>query len=186
MSSLPTLGVYNIDALHSNVDFVARHLVASKVRGNFTEFAGVITIGDSIENSSVEATVQASSITTGNEMRDGHLKSADFMEQEKYPTLSFKSTKITSKGGDDYEMVGDFTLKGVTKSLTFSLEYLGTGPSMQPGVSIVGFEAKSEFDRRDFNINFDSALENGSLVVGNKVVIQLTVEAALQNADVSA
>ncbi len=108
------------------------------------------------------------------------------MEQEKYPTMSFKSTKITAKGGDDYEMVGDFTLKGVTKPLTFSLEYLGTGPSMQPGVSIVGFEAKSEFDRRDFNINFDSALENGSLVVGNKIGIQLTVEAALQTAEVSA
>lgn len=186
MSNLPTPGVYNIDPLHSNVDFVARHLVASKVRGNFTEFEGVITIGDSIENSSVVASVKASSITTGNEMRDGHLKTADFLEEEKYPTLDFKSTKITSKGGDDYEMVGDFTLHGVTKSLTFSLEYLGTGPSMQPGVSIVGFEAKSEFDRRDFNINFDSALENGSLVVGNKVGIGLTVEAALQTSEVSA
>jgi polyisoprenoid-binding protein YceI len=186
MSTLPTPGVYNIDVLHSNVDFVARHLVASKVRGNFEEFAGVITIGDSIEDSSVEATVQAASITTRNEMRDGHLRSADFLEQEKYPTLDFKSTKITSKGGDDYEMVGDFTLHGVTKSLTFSLEYLGTGPSTQPGISIIGFEAKGEFDRRDFNINFEGAIENGSLIVGNKVGIQLTVEAALVPSEVSA
>jgi polyisoprenoid-binding protein YceI len=180
MTALPTPGIYKVDPVHSNVDFVARHLIASKVRGNFTEFEGTITIGDSIENSSVVASVKAASITTGNEMRDGHLRTADFLEEEKYPTLDFKSTKITSKGGDDYEMVGDFTLHGVTKSLTFSLEYLGTGPSMTPGVSVVGFEAKSEFDRKDFNINFDGSLENGSLIVGNKIGIQLTVEALLE------
>jgi polyisoprenoid-binding protein YceI len=186
MTALPTPGVYKVDPLHSNVDFVARHLVASKVRGNFTEFEGTITIGDSIENSSVVASVKAASITTGNEMRDGHLKTADFLEEEKYPTLDFKSTKITSKGGDDYEMVGDFTLHGVTKSLTFSLEYLGTGPSMAPGVSVVGFEAKSEFDRKDFDINFEGSLENGSLIVGNKVGIQLTVEAHQEVPEASA
>jgi polyisoprenoid-binding protein YceI len=178
MSDLPTPGVYTVDPLHSNVDFVARHLVASKVRGHFAEFAGAITIGDSIENSSVEATVQAASISTGNEMRDGHLKSADFLEQEKYPTLTLKSTKITSKGGDDYELVADLTMHGVTKSLSFELEYLGTGPSMAPGVSVVGFEAKGEFDRRDFGVNFEGTLENGNLVVGHKIVIQLTVEAS--------
>jgi len=180
MTALPTPGIYKVDPVHSNLDFVARHLIASKVRGNFTEFEGTITIGDSIENSSVVASVKAASITTGNEMRDGHLRTADFLEEEKYPTLDFKSTKITSKGGDDYEMVGDFTLHGVTKSLTFSLEYLGTGPSMTPGVSVVGFEAKSEFDRKDFNINFDGSLENGSLIVGNKIGIQLTVEELLE------
>jgi polyisoprenoid-binding protein YceI len=177
MSTLPTPGVYTVDPLHSNVDFVARHLVASKVRGHFSEFEGTITIGDSIEASSVEATVQASSITTGNEMRDGHLKSADFLELEKFPTLSLKSTKITAKGGDDYELVADLTIHGVTKSVSFDLEYLGTGPSMQEGVSVAGFEAKGEFDRRDFAINFEGALENGSLVVGNKIVVQLAVEA---------
>ena len=186
MTALPTPGIYKVDPVHSNVDFVARHLIASKVRGNFTEFEGTITIGDSIENSSVVASVKAASITTGNEMRDGHLRTADFLEEEKYPTLDFKSTKITSKGGDDYEMVGDFTLHGVTKSLTFSLEYLGTGPSMTPGVSVVGFEAKSEFDRKDFNINFDGSLENGSLIVGNKIGIQLTVEAASEAPEATA
>ena len=135
MTTLPAPGVYTVDPTHSNLDFIARHLVASKVRGNFTEFSGTITIGDTIENSSVEATAQAASITTNNEMRDGHLKSADFLELEKYPTLTFKSTKITSKGGDDYEMVADLTIKDVTKSVTFDLEYLGTNPGMQPGVN---------------------------------------------------
>jgi polyisoprenoid-binding protein YceI len=181
MTTLAPPGVYTVDPIHSNLDFIARHLVASKVRGNFTEFSGTITIGDSVENSSVEAVAQAASITTNNEMRDGHLKSADFLEQETYPTITFKSTKITSKGGDDYELVADLTIKDVTKSVTFDLEYLGTSPSMQPGVTVVGFEAKTEIDRRDFNVNFNAVLENGGLVVSNKIVIQLTIEASKQD-----
>ncbi|HEY1762795.1 MAG TPA: YceI family protein [Acidimicrobiales bacterium] len=182
MTTLPAPGVYTVDPTHSNLDFIARHMVASKVRGNFTEFTGTITIGDSVESSSVEAVAQAASITTNNEMRDGHLKSADFLEQETYPTLTFKSTKITPKGGDDYEMVADLTVKDVTKSVTFDLEYLGTNPSMQPGVTIVGFEAKAEIDRRDFNVNFNAIIENGGgLVVSNKIVIQLTIEASKQD-----
>ncbi len=181
MTTLPPPGVYTVDPTHSNLDFIARHLVASKVRGNFTEFSGTITIGDSIENSSVVAEAQAASITTNNEMRDAHLKSADFLEQEKYPTLTLKSTKITSKGGDDYEMLADLTIKDVTKSVSFDLEYLGTNPGMAPGVNIVGFEAKTEIDRRDFNVNFNAVLENGGLVVSNKIVIQLTIEASKQD-----
>ncbi|MHB1210167.1 MAG: YceI family protein [Acidimicrobiales bacterium] len=180
MSTLPPAGVYNVDTVHSTVGFVARHLVAAKVRGHFNEFAGVITIGDSIENSSVEATVQAASVTTNNEMRDGHLKSGDFLEEQTYPTLTLKSTKITSKGGDKYELVADLTIKDVTKAVTFDLEYLGTGPSMTPGASVVGFELSAEIDRREFNVNFDGALENGSLVVGNKIVLELAVEAHQQ------
>jgi polyisoprenoid-binding protein YceI len=177
MSNLPAPGVYNVDAVHSTIGFVARHLVAAKVRGRFTEFEGVITIGDSIENSSVQATVQAASITTDNEMRDGHLKTADFLEVEKYPTLTLKSTKITSKGGDKYDLAADLTIHGVTKPIVLELEYLGTGPSMAPGVDVSGFEAKGEFDRRDFGVNFEGALENGSLVVGNKIAIEIAIEA---------
>ena len=181
MSTLPAPGIYTIDPVHTNIDFIARHLVASKVRGNFTDFSGVIIIGDSIENSSVEATVQAASITTHNEMRDNHLKSADFLELETYPTLTLKSTKITSKGGDDYELVADLTIKDVTKSVSFDLEYLGTNPGMQPGVTAAAFEAKTEIDRRDFNVNFNAALENGGLVVSNKIVIEFTIEALKQS-----
>ncbi len=175
-SNLPTAGTYNIDAVHSTVGFVARHLVASKVRGRFTDFAGAITIGDTPETSSVQATVQAASITTDNEMRDAHLKSPDFLEFETYPTLTLTSTKVSAKG-DNYEVVADLTIKGITKSVTFDLEYLGTGPSMTPGVSVTGFEASAEFDRRDFGITFGSSLENGAMVVGNKIVIELAVEA---------
>ena len=177
MSNLPAPGVYNVDPVHSSVGFVARHLVAAKVRGNFTDFTGTITIGDSIENSSVEASLQAASITTDNEMRDGHLKSADFLDQENYPTLTLKSTKITPKGGDKYELVADLTVRGITKPVTFLLEYLGTGPSMAPGVDVTAFEVTGEIDRRDFGVNFEGTLENGSLVVGNKVGIEIAVEA---------
>jgi polyisoprenoid-binding protein YceI len=180
MSNLPAPGIYTVDPVHSNLDFIARHLVVSKVRGNFTEFVGAITIGDSIENSTVEATAQAASITTHNEMRDNHLRSSDFLEQETYPTLTLKSTKITSKGGDDYELVADLTIKDVTKSVTFDLEYLGTGPG-QPGSSVVGFEASTVIDRNDFNVNFNAMMDNGVLAVSNKIDIRLTIEAAKQD-----
>jgi polyisoprenoid-binding protein YceI len=185
MSNLPAPGIYNVDAVHSSVSFIARHLVASKVRGNFTDFSGVITVGDSLETTSVEATVQAKSITTNNDMRDNHLRSVDFLEEEKYPTLTFKSTKITSKGGNEFKLVADVTVKGITKSITFDLEFLGEGPSMSEGVTVAGFEAKGEIDRRDFGMNFENSLENGSLIVGNKIGIEFEIESARALAEVS-
>jgi polyisoprenoid-binding protein YceI len=181
MSNLPPAGVYNVDPVHSNMTFVARHLVASKVRGSFKEFQGVITIGETAEASSVEGSVQAGSVTTNNDMRDAHLKTADFLDHENYPTLSLKSTEIRHKAGDQYIMDADLTIRGITKSVPFELEFLGSGPGMAPGVTVVGFEARAEVDRRDFNVNFQGTLENGSVVVGNKVVLELTVEAAKQD-----
>jgi polyisoprenoid-binding protein YceI len=177
MTTLPPPGIYDIDPVHSTAGFVARHLVASKVRGLFNEFSGTLTIGDSFESSSIVASVKADSISTNNEMRDNHLRSADFLEQETYPTLDFKSTKITSKGGDDYELVGDLTIHGVTKSVTFELEFLGSSPGFSEGVTSVGFEARGEIDRRDFGVAFEGVLENGAIVVGYKIVLEINVEA---------
>ncbi len=171
-------GVYTIDPVHSTVGFVVRHLVAAKVRGQFSEFSGTITVGETLEASKAEATVQAASITTNNEMRDNHLRSGDFLEIETYPTLSFTSTGITAKGADRFELTGDLTIKGVTKSVTFDLEYLGSGTGMAPGSTVVGFEARTEIDRRDFGVNFEGALENGTIVVSNKLTIELAIEAA--------
>ncbi len=105
---------------------------------------------------------------------------ADFLESETYPTLSLRSTKVTPKGGDRYELIADLTIKGVTKSVAFDLEFLGSGPGMAPGVNVAGFELTGEVDRRDFGINFEGSLENGSLVVGNKIVLELAVEVAAQ------
>ena len=181
MSNLPAPGVYTIDAVHSSVGFTVRHLVASKVRGNFTEFSGSVTIGDTVESSSAEATVQAASITTNNEMRDGHLKSADFLDLENHPTLTLVTKSVSAKGGDNYELVADLTIKGVTKTVTFDLEFLGSGPGMAPGVTVAGFEARAEIDRRDFGVSFEGTLENGSIVVSNKVTLEINVEAAKQD-----
>ncbi len=180
-TNLPVAGTYAVDAVHSSVGFIARHLVASKVRGHFAEFSGTIVVGATPETSSVQATVQASSITTLNEMRDGHLKSPDFLDFENHPTLELKSTSIRPKGASDYELVADLTVKGVTKSVTFNLEFLGTGPGMGENVTVAGFEAKGEIDRRDFGVTFEGTLENGSLVVSNKIVLEFNIEATLQS-----
>ena len=181
MTSLPPAGTYTVDPVHSAMGFVVRHLVTAKVRGNFAIFDGAITIGETPEDSRVEGTAQAASITTNNEMRDNHLKSSDFLDQEHYPTLTFKSTKVTHKSGDFYVMDVDLTVRGITKSVPFDLEFLGSGPGMAPGVTIVGFEAHAEIDRRDFNVSFQGTLENGAAVVSNKVTLELNVEAAKQD-----
>jgi len=180
MSNLPTPGTYSVDSVHSSVNFTVRHLMAAKVRGSFTEFAGTVVIGETAETSSVTATVQAGSITTNNEMRDGHLKSPDFLDLENHPTLEFVSNKITAKSGDLYNLEAELTLRGVTKTVNFELEFLGTGPGMAPGVTVAGFEARGEIDRRDFNVNFEGTLENGNLVVSHKVSLEFVIEAAHQ------
>src|ERR1035441_1080029 len=179
MSNLPAPGIYSVDPVDSTFGLMARHLVASKVRGSFTEFSGTLTIGETVETSHDPAEAEAASISTNNEMRDNHLRSADFLEQEKFPKLTFKSTKITAKGGEKYELVGDLTVRDVTKSLTFDVEYLGSSPSMLPGVTVVGFEATTEIDRRDFGVSFEGVLENGS--VSHKIVVEIAIEASKQD-----
>jgi polyisoprenoid-binding protein YceI len=176
---LPTPGLYAVDAVHSSIGFTVRHLVAAKVRGSFTEFSGQITVGESAAMSSVTATVQANSISTANEMRDGHLKSQDFLDQENFPTLDLVSKSITEKSPGNYALVADLTVRGVTRSVTFNLEYLGTGASMTGG-RVAGFEATAEIDRRDFGVSFQGTLEDGALVVGNKVNLEFAIEAHLQ------
>ncbi len=178
MSNLPTPGTYVVDAVHSNIGFTVRHLVAAKVRGNFTEFEGTIEIGTTPEESKVTAIVQAASITTHNEARDGHLKSPDFLDLENHPTLTLTSKKITAKGGDKYTLTADLSIRGVTKEVDFDLVYNGTGANMQGG-SVVGFEASTTIDRRDYNVAFEGALEDGSLVVGHNVKLELDIEAHL-------
>jgi polyisoprenoid-binding protein YceI len=177
LANLPAAGAYDVDAVHSSVGFIVRHLVGAKVRGQFTDFSGTINIAERPEDSSVEATVNAASVTTNNEARDAHLKSPDFFDTESHPTFELRSTSITPNGEDRFELATELTIKGVTRPVTFDLEYLGAGPSMAPGVTAVGFEARAEIDRRDFDVSFAGTLENGSLVVSNKIVIELAIEA---------
>jgi polyisoprenoid-binding protein YceI len=180
-SILPAPGVFVVDPTHSNIEFVARHLVGSKVRGRFTEFTGTITVADPVEQSTVEAEVQAASLHTAQEQRDAHVRSADFLDADQYPTLTLKSTGLTSRGQGRFTLDTDLTIHGVTRPVAFDLEYLGTGPGLAPGSEVIALEATADIDRRDFDVKFSAALPDaGGLVVGNKVRIELTIEAQRQ------
>ena len=110
-------------------------------------------------------------------MRDNHIRSNDFLGQETYPTITFTSTSITPKGDNRYDLTGDLTIRDVTKSVTFDVEYMGEGVSFVPGQTVIGFEGSTEIDRRDCNVNFEGTLENGSVAVSHRIVIEIAVEA---------
>ena len=167
-----------IDRSHSEVAFQVRHLL-SKVRGRFTDFAGTIEFDEANpQQSRVDVTIQAGSIDTAEPDRDKHLRTADFFEVEKYPTLSFKSTRVERKGKDAYVLHGDLTLKGVTKPVQLPFTVAGAVKD-QRGNTRFGVEAQTTVNRRDFGINFGSALPEGGFNVGNEVNITLHLEALL-------
>jgi polyisoprenoid-binding protein YceI len=170
-------GTWSIDPVHSSISFSVRHLMVSKVRGTFGTFTGAITIAeDGIP--SVTADIDVSSVTTGNDQRDAHLKSADFFDVANYPTASFRSTGVRPDG-DDFVVDGEFTLKGVTKPIGLNLEFYGVNPGMGHG-EVAGFEASVVLNRKDFGIDIDMPLESGGAVVGDKVTITLAIEALRQ------
>jgi polyisoprenoid-binding protein YceI len=175
----PKIGTYNVDPTHSEVGFVARHLIGTKVRGRFIEATGTFTVAEKPEDSTLEASVNASSIHTNQSMRDDHLRTSDFLDAETYPTLDLKSTGFKQVSDTEWKMSTDLTVRGVTKPVEFDLEFLGEGASMQEGKSVVAFSASAEIDRRDFGVTFNHALLDGSVVVGNKVRIEIEVEASL-------
>jgi polyisoprenoid-binding protein YceI len=175
---LPKVGKYVIDPAHTEVGFVARHLIGTKVRGRFTEVEGKFTVAENPEDSTLEASVDAASIHTNQGMRDDHLRTNDFLDVENHPKITLKSTGLKRVRETHWIMTADLTIRGVTKSVDFDLEFLGEGPSMQEGKTVVAFSATADIDRRDFGVNFNHALFDGSVVVGNKVVIELEVEAS--------
>jgi polyisoprenoid-binding protein YceI len=170
-----TPGVWNVDASHSTIGFVARHLMVSKVRGHFAKFDGTITVADDPLQSSVQATVDIGSITTNDDTRDGHLKSADFFDFEKNPTMTLVSTGIDKKGSD-YVLHTDLTINGITKAVDFDLEF--DGVSKDPwGGTRAGFSADADVNRKDWGLEWNVALETGGVLVGEKVKVQLEIEA---------
>jgi polyisoprenoid-binding protein YceI len=177
--TLPRTGTYVIDPAHTEVGFISRHLIGTKVRGRFTEVSGTFTVAENPEESTLRATVEASSINTGNSMRDDHLKTNDFLDVPNFPTLTLTSIGLKRVDDAHWDLTGELTIRGVTKPVDFHVEYLGEGPSMQEGKTVVAFSASAEIDRRDFGVNFNHSLLDGSVVVGNKVVIELEVEAGL-------
>ena len=176
---LPKTGTYTVDPAHSEVGFVARHLIGTKVRGRFTEASGTFTVAENPEDSTLEAVVNAASIHTNQSMRDDHLRTNDFLDVATYPTLELKSTGLKQVREDRWILSTDLTIRGVTRPVDFDLEFLGEGPSMQEGKTVVAFSASADIDRRDFGVSFNHALLDGSVVVGNKVTIEIEVEASL-------
>jgi polyisoprenoid-binding protein YceI len=170
-------GTWTIDPVHSEVGFAARHMMVSKVRGRFTRFSGQVVTGEDPLASSANAEIDLASITTGNEQRDEHIKSADFFEVETYPTMTYRSTGVRVEDGE-YVLDGELTLKGVTKNVPLKLELNGFGPDPYGGTR-AGFTATGEINRRDFNVNFNAALQNGGMVVSDKITLHLEIEAVL-------
>jgi polyisoprenoid-binding protein YceI len=170
-------GKWTIDPVHTEIGFSVRHMMVSKVRGRFKEFSGEIITAENPADSTVTADIKTASFTTDNEQRDGHIKSKDFLEAETWPEMTYRSTGVRPQGGD-FVVDGELTLKGVTKSVPLTLELNGFGPDPFGGTR-AGFTATGEINRRDFNVNFSAPMENGGVVVADKVTLHLEVEAVL-------
>jgi polyisoprenoid-binding protein YceI len=173
-------GTWAIDPVHSEVSFVVRHMAVSKVRGRFDKFEGTIVTGEDPLASSVNATIDATSISTGQEQRDAHIRSADFFDIDEHPTFTFTSTGV-KPDGDDFLLDGDMTIRGATKPVTFKLELGGFGPDAFGGTR-AGFSAITEINRHDFGVSFNGPIPGvpGGLIVSDKVTIHLEIEGVLQ------
>ncbi len=177
-AAVPAPGVYDLDQAHTTVEFIARHLMITKVRGRFSSFSGSVTVAEVPEESSVEVTIDASSVHTSQDQRDTHLRSADFFEVETYPTLTFKSTSV-ALDGDGWKVTGDLTVRDVTRPVVLDVEFDGANTTPW-GSQAVAFSASTEIDREDWGLTYNQALETGGVVVGKKVRIELNVEAILR------
>ena len=171
-------GTWTIDPSHSEVGFSVRHLMVSKVKGNFETFSCTIVIGEDPLASSFTAEVDLNSINTRDAQRDGHLRSADFFEVETHPTLTFASTSVRPSGSD-FVVTGDLTIKGTTKSVELALEFNGVHPDPWGGTR-AGFSAETEISRKEFGVDFEIPMDGGGVVVGDKIKVSLEVEAVLQ------
>lgn len=170
-------GDYEIDAAHSRLGFVARHAMVTKVRGNFETFSGTIHAdGSDPAASKVELSIDVVSINTGNEQRDGHLRTNDFFDAETYPTITFSSTAIEPKGDNTFQVNGDLTIRGVTKPVSLDVEF--TGAAVDPfGNSRIGFEGSTVINRKDFGVSWNAPLEAGGVLVSEKVTLELDIAA---------
>jgi polyisoprenoid-binding protein YceI len=166
---------WNVDPEHSTIEFRVAHMVVSKTSGRFTDYAGFIDMdAEAGTVTSVEATIKAGSVNTNHEKRDAHLRTADFLDVEHYPTMAFKM-KSYKKAADNFTMVGDFTLRGVTKEVTLTGHY--NGAAKDPwGNTRAGFSAEGKLNRKDFGMVWNKSLDSGGLVVGDEVQIRLEIE----------
>ena len=176
-------GTWTIDPVHSEVSFVVRHMMVSKVRGRFDKFEGTIVTAPDPLQSSVTATVELSSVNTGEPNRDNHIRSADFFEVESHPHLTFRSTGVRPDG-DDFLLDGDLTIRGTTKPVTLKLEVNGFGPDAFGGTR-AGFSASGEINRNDFGVSYNGPIPGGGggVIVSEKVTITLEIEGVLDKSE---
>ncbi|WP_238009698.1 YceI family protein [Dactylosporangium sp. AC04546] len=177
--TIPTPGKFEIDPAHTRVGFVARHMMVSKVRGGFSKATGTVVIAEDPLQSHVDVTIDAASIDTGVADRDGHLRSPDFLHVEQWPALTFKSTRVISLSGNEFKLVGDLTIRDVTREVELDVEFEGHAKSPW-GQEVIGFSATTEIDREEFGITWNQALETGGVLVGKKVKIEIGAEAIRQ------
>jgi polyisoprenoid-binding protein YceI len=168
---------WNLDPVHSVAEFKVKHMMISNVKGQFTGVTGALTLDEAnIENSRVEASIDAASINTREAQRDAHLKSADFFDVEKYPTLTFRSTRVQRAGDEELKVTGELTIHGVTREVVFKVEG-PTAPAKDPwGNTRIGLSATTKINRKDFGLTWNAALETGGILVGEEVAITLDVE----------
>ena len=176
-TTVPQSGTWQIDPSHSDLRIIARHLMVAKVRGTFEDFAGTLVVADDPLQSSVEFEAKAASVTTGTTDRDNHLRSADFLDAEQYPLVTFRSTGL-APAGDDWKLTGALTIRGVTKPVTFDLVFEG-GATDPYGNTKAAFTAKGEIDRRDWGLVWNAPLEGGGVLVSEKFKVEFDVEAGL-------
>jgi polyisoprenoid-binding protein YceI len=168
---------YAIDPSHSRLGFVVRHAMVTKVRGSFDDFSGTVTIdGNNPAASSVSVTAALASVNTGDESRDGHLRSAEFFDVENNPAMSFTSTSIEAAGSDEFTVTGDLTIGAVTRPIVINVEFAGAATDPF-GADRIGFEGRAEINRKDWGLEWNAALETGGILVGEKVKLELDISA---------
>lgn len=181
-NAVATRTVWQIDPAHTTVSFSGKHMMFTTVRGGFRDVTGTILLDDANPAaSSVEVAIDAGSIDSGVEQRDGHLKSADFLDVENHPTIAFTSTKVEPRGAERARVTGDLSIRGVTRPVTLDVQLTGKGTNPW-GKEVVGFEARTTINRKDFGLTWNVALEAGGFLVSDEVKIELDVQAVKQAA----
>jgi len=178
MSATATATKWALDPMHSEVQFKIKHLVISTVTGSFKTFQGSAqTDGDEFENAQIEFSLDVDSIDTNQEQRDGHLKGEDFFNAAQYPSIKFQSTSFTKAGGSDYKLVGDLTIKDITKPVTLDVEYGGSAIDFY-GNTKAGFEITGKINRKDYGLSWGGITEAGAIVLGDDVKLTINVQFA--------
>lgn len=178
--ALPEPGDWQLDPVHTSVEFVARHLMVSKVRGRFSKVSGTIHVAEDPAESWVEVDIDAASVESGDEKRDEHLRSPDFFDVEQYPTITYRSTRVEGESPGRFLVHGDLTVHGVTRPVALEVEYHGWTASPL-GDRRAGFSATTEVDREDFGLTWNVAIEAGGVLVGKKAKLDFEIEAIKQD-----